>query len=92
METVRLSSKGQIVIPKGMRDDMHLPPGTEFIISVTATGFTLTPVTLFPKTEVNEVRGSLARKNRRLPSDAEVKSRIKERLKLQDLAIKGKSK
>lgn len=59
MDTVKLSSKGQIVIPKSMREDMHLPPGTEFVISVTATGLTLTPKTLFPKATVREVRGLL---------------------------------
>ena len=49
MDAVKLSSKGQIVIPKAMRDDMHLPPGTEFVISVTATGLTLTPKHSFQK-------------------------------------------
>jgi len=89
METVKLSSKGQIVIPKAMRDDMHLPPGTEFVISMTATGLTLTPTTLFPKATVREVRGFLARRGRTLPDDTEIKARIKERLKAQDDASKG---
>ena len=92
METVKLSSKGQIVIPKIMRDDMHLPPGTEFIISVTATGFALTPVTLFPKTEIKDVRGILAKENRKFPSETEIKAKIKARLNLQDVASKGKLK
>lgn len=89
MDTVKLSSKGQIVIPKAMRDDMHLPPGTEFVISVTATGLTLTPKTLFPKATVREVRGFLAKRGRVLPDDAEIKASIKARLKAQDDASKG---
>lgn len=89
METVKLSSKGQIVIPKAMRDDMHLPPGTEFVISMTATGLTLTPKTLFPKASVREVRGSLARRGCTLPDDADIKARVKARLKVQDDASKG---
>jgi AbrB family looped-hinge helix DNA binding protein len=89
METVKLSSKGQIVIPKAMREDMHLPPGTEFVISMTATGLTLTPTTLFPKTSVREVRGFLARRGRIVPDDAEIKARLKVRLKAQDDASKG---
>lgn len=89
METVKLSSKGQIVIPKAIRDDMHLPPGTEFVISVTATGLTLTPKTLFPKASVREVRGILAKRGRTLPDDADIKTRIKARLKAQDDASKG---
>ncbi|MFZ6774891.1 AbrB/MazE/SpoVT family DNA-binding domain-containing protein [Undibacterium sp. SXout7W] len=88
METVKLSSKGQIVIPKAMRDDMHLPPGTEFVISVTATGLNLTPKTLFPKTSGREVRGFLAKRGRTLLDDADIKARIKARLKAQDDASK----
>ena len=89
MQTVKLSSKGQIVIPKAMRDTMHLPPGTEFVVSVTATGLTLTPTTLFPKASVREVRGFLAKPERMLPDDTDIKARIKARLKAQDDASKG---
>ena len=89
MKTVKLSSKGQIVIPKAMRIDLHLPPGTEFVISATATGLTLTPKTLFPKATVREVRGFLAKRGRSLPSDADIKANIKAKLKAQDDASKG---
>lgn len=88
METVKLSSKGQIVIPKTIRDDMHLPPGTEFVISMTATGLTLTPKTLFPKVSVKDVRGFLAKRGKTLPDDVDIKARIKARLKAQDDAGK----
>lgn len=88
METVKLSTKGQIVIPKAMRDDLHLPPGTEFVISTTATGLTLTPTSLFPKVTVREVRGFLAKRGRRLPEDADIKASIKARLKSRDDASK----
>lgn len=84
METVKLSSKGQIVIPKAIRDDLHLSPGTEFVISATAAGLTLTPKPLFPKTSTREVRGFLAKKGRKLPDDADIKACIKARLKAQD--------
>jgi AbrB family looped-hinge helix DNA binding protein len=89
METVKLSTKGQIVIPKSIRDDMHLPPGTEFIISLTATGLTLTPTTIFSKTSNVDVRGFLEKKAGIVPSDDEIKARIKARLKAQDEATKG---
>lgn len=85
MKTVKLSSKGQIVIPKAMRIDLHLPPGTEFVINATATGLTLTPTTLFPKTTVREVRGFLAKRGRSLPSDTDIKAKLKAR----DDASKG---
>lgn len=88
MDTVKLSSKGQIVIPKTIRDELHLPPGTEFVISMTATGLTLTPKTLFPKASVREVRGFLAKRGRVSPTDADIKERIKARLKARDDASK----
>lgn len=88
METVKLSSKGKIVIPKAMRDAMQVQPGTEFCISMTATGLMLTPKTRFPKASVSEVRGFLARSGRTLPDDADIKARIKGRLGAQDDASK----
>jgi AbrB family looped-hinge helix DNA binding protein len=81
MDTVKLSKKGQVVMPKAIREDMHLPPGTEFIINTTATGLTLALKTLFPKTTTNDVRGFLAKPGRVLPDDAEVKARIQARLR-----------
>lgn len=89
MKTVKLSSKGQIVIPKAMRNDLLLPPGTEFVICATATGLTLTPTTLFPKTTLREVRGFLAKRGRSLLSDADIKASIKAKLKARDDASKG---
>jgi AbrB family looped-hinge helix DNA binding protein len=88
MDTVKLSSKGQIVIPKAIRDDMHLLPGTEFIISATATGLTLTPKALFPPTTNKDVRGFLAKPGRSVPDDAELKARIKARLRARNDADK----
>ncbi|RJG02275.1 AbrB/MazE/SpoVT family DNA-binding domain-containing protein [Noviherbaspirillum sedimenti] len=88
METVKLSSKGQIVIPKNIRDNLHLPPGTEFVISMTATGLTLTPTTLFPRVTAREVRGFLAKRGRQIPDDVDIKASIKARLKAQDDASK----
>ena len=89
METVKLSSKGQIVIPKAMRDDMHLSPGTEFVISANGAGISLVPKTLFPKTTTRGVRGVLAKQGRSMPDDDAIKARIKMRLKAQDDASKG---
>ena len=88
METVKLSSKGQIVIPKNIRDDLHLPVGTEFVISKTATGLTLTPTNIFPASTVREVRGFLAKRGRHYPDEADLKASIKARLKSHDDASK----
>lgn len=89
MKTVKLSSKGQIVIPKAMRDDLHLPPGTEFLISMNGVGLSLVPKSFFPKTKVENVRGVLAKQGRNLPDDDTIKARIKKRLKAQDDAGKA---
>ena len=86
METVKLSSKGQIVIPKNIRDDLHLPPGTEFVISKTATGLTLTATTIFPASTVREVRGFLAKRGRHLTDENNIRSNIKAHLKARDEA------
>ncbi len=55
METTRLSSKGQIVIPKSLRDMYHWEPGDEFIVTDTGHGLLLTPQRPFPVTTVEEV-------------------------------------
>ena len=88
MRIVKLSSKGQIVIPKNIRDELHLRAGTEFIISKTATGLTLTPTAIFPTATVRDVRGILAKLGRHLPAEAVLKASIKPRLKARDDASK----
>lgn len=39
--TVRVSSKGQVVIPKEVRDSMHWEAGTELVLVSTEKGVTL---------------------------------------------------
>lgn len=39
--TVRVSSKGQVVIPKEVRDSMHWDAGTELVLVSTEKGVTL---------------------------------------------------
>lgn len=60
METTRLSSKGQVVIPKWLRDMYHWEPGDEFIVTDTGHGLFLTPKRPFPVKTLDEVVGSLA--------------------------------
>jgi AbrB family looped-hinge helix DNA binding protein len=57
--TSRLSSKGQIVLPKKIRDSHAWKPGTEFLIEETDAGVLLRPAKPFPKTTVEEVFGCL---------------------------------
>jgi AbrB family looped-hinge helix DNA binding protein len=39
--TITLSSKGQLVIPKEIRDELHWAPGTQLSLVVNASGVTL---------------------------------------------------
>lgn len=57
METTRLSSKGQIVVPKSVRDARNWPPGTEFLVEEVDEGILLRPVNPFKPTKVEDVIG-----------------------------------
>jgi AbrB family looped-hinge helix DNA binding protein len=59
MERTKLSSKGQIVLPKAIRESRRWPAGTEFLIEDTPRGILLRPRKLFASTEPPEVFGRL---------------------------------
>ncbi|HBA88518.1 MAG TPA: AbrB family transcriptional regulator [Geobacter sp.] len=57
METTTLSSKGQIIIPKILRDTHQWRPGTKFFIEDTETGLVLRPAGGFTVTDLEEGLG-----------------------------------
>jgi AbrB family looped-hinge helix DNA binding protein len=57
METTRLSSKGQLVLPKAIRDADHWPEGTEFVVERVPEGVLLRPVHPLPVTRLEDVIG-----------------------------------
>lgn len=59
METTRLSTKGQIVLPKGLRVSRDWGPGTEFTVEETGAGILLRPAPRFPDTDLEDVAGCL---------------------------------
>jgi AbrB family looped-hinge helix DNA binding protein len=59
METTRLSSKGQIILPKAVRDLHHWVPGTDFSVEDTGDGVLLRPIKTSRATRLNDVIGSL---------------------------------
>ena len=61
MDTVKLSSKGQIVIPKEIREAKHFTAGTEFLVSCVEREIRLTPAPVFPRTKVENGLGMLAK-------------------------------
>ncbi|MEA2739369.1 MAG: hypothetical protein QOH05_2676 [Acetobacteraceae bacterium] len=59
METTRLSSKGQIILPKTVRDLHHWTPGTDFSVEDTGDGVLLRPIKTHQPTRLDDVVGSL---------------------------------
>lgn len=60
MLTTTISTKGQVVIPKVVRDLLHWPDGMTLAVVQSAQGVLLTPAKLhFPVTRVDEVRGCM---------------------------------
>lgn len=59
METTKLSSKGQIIIPKWLRDAYRWETGLEFVVIDTGEGILLKPSRPFESTSLEDVAGSL---------------------------------
>ncbi len=57
METTRLSSKGQVILPKSVREAHHWTPGTEFEVVDHPEGVLLRPKSCFAVTELDDVVG-----------------------------------
>ena len=80
METITLSSKGQIVIPKHLRQSAHLSFGDELSISYVSGEIRLRPLTFETQSQLDQVAGCLARPGHTFKSDEEIKRLIKKRL------------
>ena len=59
MQTTRMSSKGQVIIPKGIRNQHHWEAGQELRAIDTDDGVLLTPASPFPETSLQEVASCL---------------------------------
>lgn len=57
METTRLSSKGQLILPKALRNAHNLQPGQAFEVEDTPAGILLRPVKPFKPTRHRDVFG-----------------------------------
>ena len=57
--TVKISSKGQIVIPKEVRDNLHWDTGAELILVMTEQGVMLQAKMKTEKQPVKSLRGFL---------------------------------
>jgi AbrB family looped-hinge helix DNA binding protein len=59
VETTRLSSRGQLVLPKSVRNTRGWQPGTEFAIEEVTEGVLLRPLKPFKPARFDEVFGCL---------------------------------
>ncbi len=59
MNTTKLSSKGQIIIPKWLRENYNWQTGLEFKVIDTGDGILLKPAKPFPETTIADVAGCL---------------------------------
>jgi AbrB family looped-hinge helix DNA binding protein len=64
MNTTRLSTKGQVILPLNIRVSRSWGPGTEFIVEETDEGVLLRPASRFQETSLDEVAGSLRSKQK----------------------------
>jgi AbrB family looped-hinge helix DNA binding protein len=77
METTKLSSKGQVILPKAVRESHHWHPGTEFVIEEVQGGVLLRPLNAFPVTTLAEVIGCTGYKGPAKSND-EIESGIRQ--------------
>jgi AbrB family looped-hinge helix DNA binding protein len=75
MQTTRLSTKGQIILPKNIRAARAWEPGTEFTIEETEDGILLRPAGHFPPARLEEVSGSL-RSNQKGRTEAQMRAAV----------------
>jgi AbrB family looped-hinge helix DNA binding protein len=75
METTRLSTKGQVVLPKNLRASRAWGPGTEFTVEEAGDGVLLRPASRFPGASLDEVAGCL-RTSRKSKTLAQMRSAI----------------
>lgn len=58
--TTTVSTKGQVILPKAIRDQRHWDAGTRLVVENTEAGVLLTQAPLFPKTSHEQAFGMLA--------------------------------
>ena len=57
MTTTRLSSKGQVILPKAVRTQRGWKRGTEFVIESVGEGVLLKPLKRFKRTHLQDLLG-----------------------------------
>jgi len=86
METVTLSPKGQIPIPKSILEAGHLVPGTEFNVSLVGSEIRIRPAEKIAPSKLNAVAGCLHRRDRVPLTEEQTERAIGDMLANQDRA------
>lgn len=86
MTTITLSSKGQLVIPKRVRDDAKVVAGSQLDVRYLDGEIRLRPIAHPAVSALDEVAGCLARSGRKRLGSQEARAAIKTRLKAQNAA------
>lgn len=81
METVTLSSKGQLVIPKGVRHDAHLSAGSRLQVLFQDGEIRLRPLPNLAESSLDMVAGCLFKATRKPLSEAQTQAASRARLK-----------
>ena len=76
MKTTRLSTKGQIILPKNIRTSRAWAPGTEFTVEETGDGILLRAAGRFPRADLDQVAGCL-RSKRKSKTPAQMRTAIR---------------
>jgi AbrB family looped-hinge helix DNA binding protein len=87
MTTVRVSSKGQIVIPRQLRAAFHIEAGSELTIFAVGDEIHLRLAEQrFARTDIAAGLGLLAKPGRKAPAQAEIRRAVGEMLKQKNSA------
>ncbi|HEU0037885.1 MAG TPA: AbrB/MazE/SpoVT family DNA-binding domain-containing protein [Verrucomicrobiae bacterium] len=80
-DTVRFTTKGQVVIPLRLRKQFHIEDGTKAVVQATPEGILLKPVT---SVTIRRLRGILKRKPGDKPFDEEWAEHKREEKELEE--------
>jgi AbrB family looped-hinge helix DNA binding protein len=73
---ITVSTKGQVVLPKDIRDAKNWRPGQKLVVEATREGVLLRPEKPFPPSKLEDVFGSLAHHGKRL-TDEDIEGRLR---------------
>lgn len=77
MDVTRLSTKGQIILPKRVRDERNWGAGMEFTVEDVGNGILLRPAGGVPSADLSDVAGCLKRSGKTKPKTiAEMKAAV----------------